>query len=113
MIDLNPNKDDYVTIYDICAFLIGKPEEECLNGQHFYDCGLPITGGCACNCGENLAAYNMYPSDDGYIYSWGHFPIEKAFKNVKDCVEKFGLYYTPDPDPDADDGEFCNQGEGI
>lgn len=51
-----------VTILAIAAHRLGRTP---VTGGDFEEAGLAIMGGCA-GCGATLAAYNAYPSTDGY-----------------------------------------------
>jgi hypothetical protein len=57
---------DAITIFDLAVErgLKTQPDGSC-SGQDFYDVGLEYFGGCR-TCGASIAAYNAYPSKDGY-----------------------------------------------
>jgi hypothetical protein len=76
-----------ITIKDLASHRLGF---EASNGQHFYDAGLDILGGCA-GCEASLAAYNGYPSKSGYwkckdcIGPNGWDTVESANKDIFDA----------------------------
>lgn len=73
-----------VTILDCVVKKFKLDPNQPVNGEHFEKAGMPMFGGCA-ECGESLAAYNMYPTVTGYVMckscvgSQGFYTVEEAF----------------------------------
>lgn len=62
-----------ITILELATYRLGR---DASTGADFEEAGLQIMGGCG-GCGASLAAYNAYPSRDGY---W----------RCSDCIEDDG-----------------------
>ena len=67
-----------VSILDIAIARGAETDKDgSINGGEFEKLGLPFFGGCA-GCGASIAAYNMYPTNRGYVA-------------CKDCVGDHGF----------------------
>lgn len=54
-----------ITIRDLAIHRGAREVDGSINGAEFHRVGLDILGGCM-GCGSTLAAYNAYPSKEGY-----------------------------------------------
>lgn len=54
-----------ITIRDLAIHRGAHQNDGGINGAEFNRVGLAIMGGCI-GCGASLAAYNAYPSKEGY-----------------------------------------------
>lgn len=64
----------------------GAPQDEDgnMSGQAFLDVGLDIIGGCG-GCGATLAAYNAYPTEEGYWACGDCIEGHKGFDTVEEA----------------------------
>lgn len=61
-------------------------EAESISMFDAIDTGYPFFGGC-CKCGASLAAYNMYPSKNGYVMCKGCIEgSEMGFNSFEEFV---------------------------